>query len=144
MEGALMSKPKILFMCVANSCRSQMAEAIAKHHAGGRYEIYSAGSAPTRVNPNVLKVLREQGVNTTDLCSKGFNEVPREVDYAISLCSEQELACPAFPAQVKRLSWPMPDPAATKGSEDEMMETFRQVRDAIERKIVDFLNGFDR
>jgi len=61
-----------------------MAEAIAKHHAGNRFEIYSAGSAPTRVNLNVLKVLREQGVDTTVLYSKGFDAVPQAVDYAIS------------------------------------------------------------
>ena len=139
-----MSKPKILFMCVANSCRSQMAEALAKHHGGNRFEIYSAGSAPTRVNPNALKVLQERGVDTTALYSKGFDEVPQAVDYAISLCSEQELTCPVFPARVKRLSWPMPDPAHAKGSEDEVMDTFRQVRDAIEQKIVDFLDRFDK
>lgn len=134
-----MSKPRILFMCVANSCRSQMAEALGRHHLIDRFEIFSAGSSPTQVNPRAVQVLQEIRLDTSVLRSKSFDDVPRDVNYAISLCSEQELSCPTFPATVERLSWPMPDPADAEGTEDEVLQVFRHVRDAIEQKIVDFL-----
>ena len=138
----MLPRPKILFMCVANSCRSQMAEALARHYLGGNFEIYSAGSAPTQVNPNALKVLQERGLDTTGLYSKSFDEVPQEVDYAISLCSEQELSCPIFPSTVERLSWPMPV-ACAEGRAEEAIQTFREVRDAIAERILEFWNEGD-
>ena len=136
-----MPKPKILFMCVANSCRSQMAEALARRDLTDQFEIHSAGSKPTTVNPRAVHVLQESGMDTSVLRSKSFDDVPRDVDYAISLCGEQELSCPVFPAKVQRLSWPMPDPGGAEGSEEEVLQVFRDVRDAIEQKILEFLDS---
>jgi arsenate reductase (thioredoxin) len=123
---------KILFVCVHNSARSQMAEGLANNEGREILEARSAGSIPTQVHPLAIKAMAELGIDISGQESKSFAEVAdREFDYIITLCGDGDVICPSFPGAAKRLHWPNPDPAAAKGSEEERLEAFREVRDAL-------------
>lgn len=126
----------ILFLCVANSARSQMAEALARRRFGDAVRVQSAGSAPTRVNPLALRVLAEIGIDASDQHSKHVDTIdPASVDLVITLCAEE--SCPVFYGAAERVSWAMPDPDRDEGdpSEDERLARFRETRDEIARRI---------
>ena len=134
---------KILFMCVANSARSQLAEGIAKQIFGERAQIASAGSQPTKVNPFAARALNEVGAEVHSLYSKTVDEISRDfidqLDYVITLCAEE--VCPVLLSQAKKLHWPLPDPAGHPGNDDEQMMRFRQTRDEIRKRIAEFERG---
>lgn len=122
--------PTLLFLCVANSARSQMAEGLARHMAPPGLYALSAGSKPTSVRPEAIQVLGEMGVDTSMLRSKPVSSIdPDSVDLVVTLCAEEE--CPLFLGLAPRLHWPLPDPAAAQGSLEERLEAFRQVRDEL-------------
>jgi thioredoxin type arsenate reductase len=127
----------VLFLCVANSARSQMAEGIARSLAPAGTTIWSAGSRPTNVRPEAIAVLKEIGIDISRHQAKAVAEIPAaEVDTVITLCGEEE--CPVFLGKATRLHWGLPDPAAVSGSEAERLSTFRKVRDELRRRIGDF------
>lgn len=131
---------KVLFVCVHNSARSQMAEGLANSIGGGKLKAKSAGSTPTQVHPLAIKVMEEIGIDIFGQTSKSFAEVAdQEFDYIITLCGDGDVICPTFPGNAKRLHWPNPDPAAAKGSEEERLEAFREVRDALLLRIRDLI-----
>jgi arsenate reductase len=120
----------ILFMCVANSARSQMAEGFARRAAPSGVTVHSAGSAPSRVNRHALEVMREVGIDLSQHHSKSIDEIPSaQIDTVITLCAEE--VCPVFPGSVEKLHWPHPDPAAATGSKEDVLREFRRVRDLI-------------
>ena len=124
----------LLFLCVANSARSQMAEGLARARFGARVRVTSAGSSPTAVNPLAIAVLDEIGIDIGRQRSTSVESVdPASVDVVVTLCAEE--VCPAFPGSVRRLHWPMPDPARATGSDADRLERFRSVRDEIARRI---------
>jgi protein-tyrosine-phosphatase len=124
----------ILFLCVANSARSQMAEGIARSLAPPGINIWSAGSHPTSVRPEAKAVLQEIGIDISDYRSKSVSEIPpAEIDTVITLCGEEE--CPVFLGKAERLHWGMPDPAAIGRSEAERLSAFRATRDDLRRFI---------
>jgi len=126
----------VLFLCVANSARSQMAEGIARSLAPAGTKIWSAGSRPTNVRSEAIAVLREIGIDISGHRAKAVAEIPAaEVDTVITLCGEEE--CPVFLGKATRLHWGLPDPAAVSGSETERLSAFRQVRDELRRRIGD-------
>jgi thioredoxin type arsenate reductase len=128
----------ILFLCVANSARSQMAEGIARSLAPPEMKIQSAGSRPTKIRPEAIAVLKEIGIDISQNRSKAVAEIPAdEVDTVITLCAEEE--CPVFLGKAQRLHWGLPDPAAVIGSEEEVFTAFRKMRDELFRRITDFL-----
>lgn len=125
-------KPGILFLCVANSARSQMAEGLARLLFGDRARIQSAGSQPSRVNPYAVEVMQEIGADLASHSSKSVDTVdPATVDMVITLCAEE--VCPVFLGQTRRLHWPIPDPAISDPAipRDEMLRRFRSARDTI-------------
>jgi arsenate reductase len=129
----------ILFLCVANSARSQMAEGLARQVFGERVRVQSAGSAPSRVNPYAIQVLDELGIDIRAHHSKAVSEIDStSVDTVITLCAEE--VCPAFLGQATRVHWPIPDPASDDPSIDSqrMLERFRAARDAIHELILGF------
>ena len=129
-----------LFLCVANSARSQMAEGLARAMLPAEVKVWSAGSRPTRVRPEAVTVLAEIGIDISGHRSKAVTEIPAaEVDTVITLCGEEE--CPVFLGQATRLHWGLPDPAAATGSEAERLAAFRQVRDEIRARIVALAGG---
>ena len=133
----------VLFLCVANSARSQMAEGIARSLAPAATKIWSAGSRPTSVRPEAIAVLKEIGIDISGHHAKAVADVPAaEVDTVITLCGEEE--CPVFLGTATRLHWGLPDPAAINGSEAERLDAFRKVRDELRRRIADFLAQISR
>jgi len=127
----------ILFLCVANSARSQMAEGIARSLAPPGVRIWSAGSQPTSVRPEAISVLQEIGIDISGHRSKSVDEIPAtEVDTVITLCGEEE--CPVFLGNVRRLHWGLPDPAAAGCSREDRLAAFREVREELFRRLNDF------
>ena len=128
----------LLFLCVANSARSQMAEGIAHALAGDRLSIQSAGSAPSQVNPLAIQALAEIGIDASGLRSKSVDEIDRAtVDTVITLCAEE--VCPVYLGTARRLHWPLPDPAGHTEGEETGLERFRSVRDELRRRIAEWL-----
>jgi len=124
----------ILFLCVANSARSQMAEGLARARFGKAVSVQSAGSEPSRVNPLAIRALAEIGIDITHHRSKSVEEIdPATVDLVVTLCAEE--VCPVFLGKAKRHHWPLPDPAAAKGTGEERLGRFREVRDELMRRI---------
>ena len=125
---------KLLFLCVANSARSQMAEGLARKYFGDKALVQSAGSRPSRVNPLAIKALAEIGIDISRHRSKSVDEIdPSSVDTVITLCAEE--VCPVYLGKAERLHWPLPDPAGQDGTEDEQLQKFRDVRDEISRRL---------
>ena len=125
-------EPHLLFLCVANSARSQMAEGLARALYGSRAVVASAGSRPSRVNPYAIEVMRELGVDLTKHHSKSVQTIdPATVGTVITLCAEE--VCPVFLGKARRLHWPIPDPASKDSSipREEMLARFRTARDTI-------------
>jgi arsenate reductase len=130
--------PGLLFLCVANSARSQMAEGIARQLAGERLVVQSAGSAPSRVNPLAVRALAEIGIDIAGSRSKSVDEIDRAaVDTVITLCAEE--VCPVYLGSVRRLHWPLPDPAGHAESEEASLDRFRTVRDELHSRLTDWL-----
>jgi arsenate reductase (thioredoxin) len=126
----------VLFLCVANSARSQMAEGLARARFGDRIRVQSAGSAPSRVNPFAIEVMAELGISLENQRSKSVDEIdPASVDTVVTLCAEE--VCPAFLAEALRLAWPIVDPASDDPSfsREQMLERFRAARDSIAERL---------
>ena len=124
----------ILFLCVANSARSQLAEGLARTMVPVGTKVWSAGSRPTSVRPEAVAVLKEIGIDISHHRSKAVAEIPAaEVDTVITLCGEEE--CPLFLGKARRLHWGLPDPAAAQGSSEEQLAAFRNTRDELRRRI---------
>lgn len=127
---------RILFLCVANSARSQMAEGLARHILGDGVEATSAGSQPSRVNPFAIEVMAEIGIDISAQRSKSIDEVAADgVDLVVTLCAEE--VCPVLPGRVQRLHWPIQDPASSDPSLSaaDMRLRFRAARDEIAARI---------
>jgi arsenate reductase len=122
----------LLFLCVANSARSQMAEGLARTLFGGLVRVQSAGSQPTRINPSAVAAMQEVAIHITDQRSKSVDAIdPASIDAVITLCAEE--VCPVWPGKLARLHWPLPDPASTDPglSADALLARFRAVRDEL-------------
>lgn len=123
---------RVLFLCTQNACRSQMAELWARHLLGEELEVASAGTNPDRPNPLMLEVMREAGVDVRGARSVHVEELlERPWDRVITLCDSAAESCPPFPGSTEVVHHPFPDPAEARGSEDEVLERFRSVRDEI-------------
>lgn len=129
-------KPKVIFVCTHNSARSQMAEGLLRGIAGDKYEVFSAGTESTRVNPFAIKAMKELGIDisshTSDVIDK-FMHI--DFDYVITVCDNANETCPYFLTTKSRLHWSFQDPSAAKGSDDEILAEFRRIRDQIESRI---------
>jgi arsenate reductase (thioredoxin) len=124
----------ILFLCVANSARSQMAEGIARSLAPAGVQISSAGSQPARVNPLAIRALDEIGIDIRGHHAKSVDSVsPDGVDAVITLCAEE--VCPVFLGKAHRVHWGLPDPAEPGKDERDQLQRFRDVRDELRRRL---------
>ena len=126
----------LLFLCVANSARSQMAEGLARKRFGDRVRVQSAGSRPSRVNPYAIEVMREVGIDLGTHASKSVESIdPSTVDTVVTLCAEE--VCPVFLGKARRFHWPIEDPASDDPaiSRDAMLARFRSARDQIQGHI---------
>lgn len=134
-EALRRARPRhVLFLCVANSARSQMAEGIARSLAPATVKISSAGSAPSSLNPLAVRALDEIGLDIRGQRSKRVDDVPAgDVDTVITLCAEE--VCPVFLGRARRIHWGLPDPAGAGSTEAERLQAFREVRDELRRRL---------
>ena len=130
----------LLFLCVANSARSQMAEGLARHRFGETVDVQSAGSAPSRLNPIAVRVMAEIGIDLRGHASKTLDRFVGEPwDDVITVCDHANESCPIFPGATRRLHWSFDDPSAATGSEEQRLAAFRHVRDEIRARIETWL-----
>lgn len=143
--GAYVKKPRVLFLCTHNSARSQMAKAFLQFHGGDRFEAHSAGLEPSRIHPVTLEVMGEKGfdLEATGYRSKGvWEEYIREhvlIGFLITVCRKAEDRCPVYPGAHLRESWEIRDPAAFRGTREQVLGEFREVRDLLEERVLRFL-----
>ena len=125
-------KIKVLFVCTHNSARSQMAEGILRNLYGGRFDVYSAGTEPSRVNPHAVRVMDEIGIDISRYTSKNLDMYAgMHFDYVVAVCDRANEACPVFTGAGKKLHKGFLDPAGFSGKDEEIMAGFRTVRDEI-------------
>ncbi len=138
-----MDKLKILFVCVHNSARSQIAEAYINSFAGNKYFAESAGLEAGKLNPYVVSVMMEEGLDISKNKTKTVNEfliANRTFDYVITVCDEASgQRCPYFPGNGKRLHWTFDDPSALTGTDEEKLKRIRIIKDEIKSKILNFI-----
>lgn len=134
---------KVLFVCLHNSGRSQMAEAYLRRLGGDKFEVESAGFEPRPVNPLVVEAMLEEGFDLTRVKADSafeFYQEGRLYNYVIGVCDTATFQrCPVFPGVTKRLHWSFPDPAELQGTHEERLQGVRKIRDAIEQRIKDWL-----
>lgn len=131
---------KILVLCTGNSCRSQLAEGYLRHFAKDKAEIYSAGVETHGVNPRAIATMKEDGIDISGHTSNNMEEY-RDIDfdYVITVCDNAKERCPYFPNKALKFHHNFPDPAKATGSEEAIMEQFRQVREQIKQYCSDFI-----
>jgi arsenate reductase (thioredoxin) len=134
---------KILFVCIHNSARSQMAEAFLNKYGKDQYLAESAGIEPGKMNPNVVKVMQEVGIDLSKKKTQGVFDLLKQgksYNAVITVCDAASAEkCPVFPGKGKRLAWSFEDPSAFKGTEQEILENTRRVRNEIKKAVQDFI-----
>ena len=139
-----MTKQKVLFVCVHNSARSQMAEAFLKKYGGDRFEVESAGLEPGKLNPVVIEAMKEEGIDISQNKTKSvfdFYKAGKKYDYVVTVCDESQSGqCPVFPGVSKNLHWGFDDPSSFSGTPEEKFDKTREIRDKIKRRIIGWLN----
>ena len=134
-------RKRVLILCTGNSARSQMAEGLLRQIAGDRFEVASAGVAPSHVRAEAIEAMSEIGIDISSHRSKSVDEfAAQEFDYVITVCDNANEQCPVFPGRTERIHWSFEDPAAVTGDREERLAVFRRVRDEIAAR----LRGFAR
>ena len=138
----MMKKSKVLFLCTGNSARSQIAEGLLRWYGGEQFEVFSAGLEPKGIHPLTVQVMNELGYDMRGHRSKSLNEYigKENFNYLISVCSQADEKCPIFPGMGTRLHWGFDDPVAFEGTEEEKLDKFRQTRDQIDCKILEWMS----
>jgi arsenate reductase len=137
-----MMKKRVLFLCTANSCRSQMAEGIANSFWGDQITAFSAGTRASFVNPIAAEVMKEIGSDISNHRSKNLSEFDgQNFNYVITLCSSANETCPLYVGGTKKTHISFDDPAKAEGTKEEVLREFRRVRDEIKEKLTDFFRA---
>jgi arsenate reductase (thioredoxin) len=132
---------KVLVLCTGNSCRSQIAEGYLRAFAGDRAEIYSAGIETHGVNPRAIEIMKKDGIDISAHTSNNINEYTGiDFDFVITVCDNAKESCPYFPTKAVKLHYNFPDPAKATGTEEQVMEAFREVREQIRSYTRNFVN----
>lgn len=137
-------KASVLILCTGNSCRSHMAEGILQQIASDLLDIHSAGSKPVgHVHPKAIAVMKEIGIDISGHTPKHMNEfLKQKIDTVITVCGNADQACPMFPGQINRYHWGFDDPAHATGTEEEIVDAFRRVRDQIRMVFTAYASGY--
>lgn len=132
-------KQRVLILCTGNSARSQMAEGLLRDMAGDRFEVMSAGVAPSHVRPEAIEVMREIGIDISGHRSKSVDAFTGQpFDYVITVCDNANQQCPMFPGKSERIHWSIDDPAEITGNENEKLAAFRSARDELRTRLESF------
>ncbi|MFC4478417.1 arsenate reductase ArsC [Flavobacterium chungangensis] len=133
-------KKKILILCTGNSCRSQIAEGYMKFFAGNKAEVYSAGVETHGVNPKAISIMKEDGIDISNHTSNKIDEYTDiDFDFVITVCDNAKERCPFFPTNAVKYHYNFPDPAKATGTDSEIMEQFRSVRELIKEYCKNFV-----
>lgn len=145
MSNARADKQTVLFLCTTNSDRSVIAEAILRSLAGDAVEVFSAGSRPGPVvHPAALRLIEEAGCDLPEASPKGVDQLPHsDFDWVITVCDSPRQECPAWLSAGEHLHWPIPDPTAVTGSEEDVREAFSSAWDDLERRTLSWLSQVD-
>jgi arsenate reductase len=131
---------RVLFVCTHNSARSQIAEALLKRYGGDDFEVHSAGTEVTRVNPYALRVIEEAGVDWSGARSKSINEfLAQRFDYVITVCDRARATCPVFPGSSNTLHWGLDDPSEAEGTDEEKLAAFRRTATEVSARLRPFI-----
>ena len=131
---------KVLFLCTENACRSQMAEGLVNHYLADKVQGFSAGVRPSLVNPRAIQVMAELGIDISHHRSKSVDDLAEEqFDLVITVCDQAQQQCPLFPGETEVMHVGFPDPARASGTDEEIMTTFRQVRDDLRDELIPLL-----
>ncbi len=137
-------KTRVLFLCTGNSCRSQMAEGFLRELGGSHYEVNSAGTNPTRINPMAIRVMAEAGIDISDQYSKPVDQLSEQpFDYVITVCDHAREVCPIFPHATTQLHWSFEDPAEATGTEEHRLSVFRAIRNKIAESVRSLVEAYD-
>ena len=132
---------KVLIICTHNSARSQMAEAYLQQMGGEKFQVESAGFEPGPINPDVVKVMLEDGIDISAKSSQKVFDLFRQgqiFDFVITICEQEEDRCPIFPGLTQRLHLPFPDPSQVSGDQEHRLNKIREIRDGIRKKMQEF------
>lgn len=135
-------KTRVLILCTGNSARSQMAEGLLRDLAGDRFEVASAGVAPTRVRPEAIEAMREIDIDISTHRSKSVDEfLGQSFDYVITVCDNANQQCPMFPGKAERIHWSISDPAEVAGDQNARLAAFRNARDELRQRLKTFTSN---
>jgi arsenate reductase len=131
----------VLVLCTGNSCRSQIAEGYLRYFAGDKARVYSAGIETHGVNPKAIEIMKRDGIDISDHTSNNINEyLDVDFDFVITVCDNAKESCPYFPTKAIKMHYNFPDPAKAKGTDEQVMEQFREVREMIRKYVQNFVN----
>ena len=137
-------KHNIIFICTGNSCRSQIAEGLLKNEARDKFNVYSAGSHPSRIHPASIKVMAEWGIDISNQKSEIIDKYLNEkIDIVVTVCDNANKSCPSFPSEGIRIHWSIKDPFHSWGDDEKDLEPYRLVRNEIKDKIKTLLKQKD-
>ena len=140
MNTIIENKTKVIFICTGNSCRSQMAEGLLRDMAGDRFEVFSAGSHPSRLHPASIIVMAELEIDISNHSADSIDKyLDKDIDIVITVCDNARQVCPVFPGNVKRIHWSIDDPFHGWGAEPNDLEPYRDTREELKNRINDFL-----
>lgn len=129
-------KQRVLILCTGNSARSQMAEGLLRNMAGDKFEVESAGVAPSFVRPEAIEAMREIGIDISGQRSKSVDEfLGQSFDYVITVCDNANQQCPMFPGKAERIHWSIPDPAEVEGDINARLAAFRSAREDLRERL---------
>jgi len=135
-----MQKTRILVLCTGNSARSQMGEGLFREEGGAGYQVFSAGTRPSRVRPEAIAVMGEIGIDISGNRSKSVDEFAGQAfDFVVTVCDRARDNCPVFPGATERIHWSLEDPAAVEGTEEERLAAFRRIRDQLRERVKTFV-----
>ena len=135
------NRGKVIFICTGNSCRSQMAEGLLRNMAGDLFEVFSAGSHPSRLHPASIIVMAELGIEISNHSADSIDEyLDKNIDIVISVCDNARQACPSFPEDIQQIHWSIDDPFHGWGSEPSDLLPYRETRDILKDRIESFIN----
>ena len=141
MNTIIENKTKVIFICTGNSCRSQMAEGLLRDMAGNRFEVFSAGSHPSRLHPASIIVMAELEIDISNHSADSIDEyLDKNIDIIITVCDNARQVCPVFPGNVKRIHWSIDDPFHGWGAEPSDLIPYRETRETLKDRLESFIN----
>ena len=141
MNTIIENKTKVIFICTGNSCRSQMAEGLLRDMAGDRFEVFSAGSHPSRLHPASIIVMAELEIDISNHSADSIDKyLDKDIDIVITVCDNARQVCPVFPGNVKRIHWSIDDPFHGWGAEPSDLIPYRETRETLKDRLESFIN----